>query len=123
MVDSVIGRIARPACAKAKNGGCERQDAASFRTSSIHGQIHEFSAVCEFTKYNQKDDQGWDPGPEFIYVHHFVAEDCDEPGCCCNDDDACVAGHVCIDGVDQLSAHNDIDGGPAYAGKNVEAGD
>ena len=79
--------------------------------------------MCEFTQDNEEDDEGWDPGPEFVNVHDFVAEDGDEPGRCRYYDDARVAGNIGIDCVDQLGTNNDVDRGPAHAGKYVEASD
>jgi len=56
-------------------------------------------------------------------VHDFVAEDGDEPGRGGDDDDAGVAGDVAVDGVDELGADDDVHGGPADTGEDVEAGD
>ena len=77
----------------------------------------------EFAEDDDENDEGRDPGPEFVVVDHFVAEDSDEPGRCGYDDDAGVTWNVGIDGVNELGANYDVDGRPAYTGENVKAGD
>lgn len=76
----------------------------------------------EFAEDDEEDYEGGDPGPEFVVVDYFVAEDGHKPGCCCDYDDACISWDGGVDGVDELSADYDVDSGPAYAGEDVEAG-
>ncbi len=123
LINGIISRIARPAGAEAKNGSRERQDAAGLGAACVHVQVAEFAAVGEFAEDDEEDDEGGDPGPEFVVVHDFVAEDGDEPGRGGDDDDAGVAGDVAVDGVDELGADDDVHGGPADTGEDVEAGD
>ena len=62
----------------------------------------------EFTQDDQKDDKGRDPAPLFVVMDDLVAKERDQKGGCCDDDDAGITGDIGIDGVDQLSADNDI---------------
>ena len=94
LVDSVVGCVAGPACAETEDGGCEREDAACFGAAAAHGEVDEFAAVPEFTKDDEEDDGGGDPGVEFVEMHHFVAENRHDPGCCCYDYDASVAWNI-----------------------------
>ena len=123
MVYGVVGRIGGPACSEAEDRGCEAKDGACLSDADLHGQVAEFAAVGEFAKHDQEDDEGGDPGPEFIDVHDFVAEEGDEKCAGGDYDDACVSGHVGVYGVDELGAHDNIDRGPADAGEDVEDGD
>jgi hypothetical protein len=75
----------------------------------------------EFAEDDEEDDEGWDPRPHFVVVDYLVAEDRYKPGCCCYDDDACITRDGRVDGVDELGADYDVDGGPAYTGEDVEA--
>lgn len=77
----------------------------------------------ELAEYDEEDDQTGDPRPEFVDMHNFVAEDCDEPCRGRDYDDASIARNVGVDGVDQLGADYDIHGGPAHTGKDIEACD
>ena len=56
-------------------------------------------------------------------MHDFVAKHGYDKSPCCDNDDACPSRHVVIDGMDQLSPNNHIDGRPANASKNVEHSD
>ena len=56
-------------------------------------------------------------------MHDFVAEERDEEGGGGDDDDAGPAGDVGVDGVQELSTDDDVDGGPANASEDVEDGD
>ena len=75
----------------------------------------------ELAKYDEEDDQTWDPRPELVGMHNLVAKDGDKP--CRRRDyyDTSIAGNVGVDRVDQLGADYDIDSGPAHAGEDVEA--
>lgn len=77
----------------------------------------------EFSKYDQKDDCGGNPGVEFVDVDNFVAEDCDYPRCCCDNDDASVAWYIAVHSVEELGADYDVDCRPPYTGEDVEDGD
>ena len=89
----------------------------------MHGQVGKLPAVREFAQYDQEDDQTGDPRPELVVMHHFVAEDGDEPCRRCNYDDAGIARNVGVDRVDQLGANYDIHSGPAHTSEDVEACD
>ena len=77
----------------------------------------------EFAEHDEEDDEAGDPGPEFVEMHDFVAEEGDEEGRCGDDDDTGVAGDGVVDRVQELGADDDVDGGPADAGEDVEDGD
>jgi len=72
--------------------------------------------VGEDAKEDEEDDEGWDPGPEFVGVHDFVAERGHDKGADGDDDNASGAGNVWVDGRDELGADDRVDGGPADAG-------
>lgn len=55
-------------------------------------------------------------------MDNLVAKQRDEKSCSGNDDNACPARHVVVHGMEELGTDNDVDGGPAYAGKDVEDG-
>lgn len=86
----------------------------------MHGQIGEFARVGEFAEDDEEDDEAGDPGPELVRVHHLVAKTCDQEGRCCNDDDARISWYVGVDRIDQLCAHDNVDGRPADAGQAIE---
>lgn len=77
----------------------------------------------EFAEDNEEDDEAGDPGPVFVHVDDFVAEEGDDERCCRDDDNACVSGNVGIDGIEELGADYHVDGRPAYAGQDVEDSD
>ena len=88
----------------------------------MHGQIDKFARVCEFAEHDQEDYKARDPSIKLVYVHNLVAEERDEEGACCDYDDAGPAWYVAVHGVDQLSAHDDVDGRPAHTGEAIEDG-
>lgn len=75
------------------------------------------------TEDNDEHNCGWNPGPEFVGVNNFVAEECDEQRADGNDDDAGIAWHVVIDSVDQFGTDNGVYSRPTQACKDVENGD
>ena len=54
----------------------------------------------ELAEYDEEDDETWDPGPELVGMHNFVAEDGDEPCRRGDYDDASITGNISVDGVD-----------------------
>ena len=64
----------------------------------------------ELAEDDEEDDEAGDPRIELVGVDDLVAEEGDDEGCGGDDDDACVAGDVCIDGVEELGADDDING-------------
>ena len=78
--------------------------------------------MSEFAQDDEEDDEAGDPAVELVIVNDLVAEQRDQKGRCGNDDDTRVARDVRVDGVEELRANNDIDGGPPDAGEDVEDG-
>ena len=78
--------------------------------------------MSEFAQDDEEDDEAGDPGPELVEVYDFVAEEGNEEGGGGNDDDTGIAGDGTVDGMQELGADDDIDGGPADAGEDVEDG-
>lgn len=74
----------------------------------------------ERAKDDEKDDEGRDPGPEFVSVYDLVAEQRNAECANSDDEDTSPAGNVVVYGVDKFSANNAIDTGPANAGEDVE---
>lgn len=77
----------------------------------------------ELTQHDEEDDEAWDPGVALVRVHYLVPEQRDEEGRDGDDDHASPAGHVPVDGVEELGADDHVHRGPADTGKDVEHGD
>lgn len=120
LVDGVVGGIAGPTRPEPEHGRGEAEDGACFGGAGVHGQIGEFARVGEFAEDDEEDDEAGDPGPEFVGVDHLVAEQGDQEGRCRDDDDARISWHVRVDRIDQLCAHDHVDGRPAHASQAVE---
>lgn len=120
LVDCIISCIARPSCREAEDRGCETENTACFAVADFHGEVDKSSRVGEFAEDDEEDDKRWDPGVEFVVVDYLVAEKGDDEGRSGDDDDTGVARDVAVHGVEELGANNDVDGGPADAGEDVE---
>ena len=120
LIDGVIGRQARPAGAEAEDAGREAQHRSGFRLTRSHRNLIEAPRMGKFANHDEEDDETRDPRPEFVQVHQLVSEHRDEKRGGGNDDDACVAFDVGIDGVEELGAHNHIDRTPADARQDIE---
>lgn len=120
LVDGVVGRIAGPAGPEPEHGRGEAEDGAGFGVTGVHGQIAEFAGMGELAEDDEEDDEAGDPRPELVGVDHLVAKTGNQEGRCRNDDDACISWHVGVDCIDQLRAHDHVDGRPAHAGQAVE---
>lgn len=68
----------------------------------------------EFAKDNKEDDEAGNPGPVFVEMHDFIAEERDDEGRGGNDYNTCISGDVGIDSVEELRADDHIDSGPPY---------
>lgn len=79
--------------------------------------------MSELAEDDEEDDEGRDPAVELVVVDDFVAEEGDEEGRSCDDNDACKAGKIVIHSVEELGANYDVDGGPTNASEDVEDGD
>ncbi len=76
----------------------------------------------ELAEDDEEDDEAGDPGPVFVEVHDFVAEEGHDEGCCGDDDDARISGDAGIDGIQELGADYHVDSGPPYAGQDIKYG-
>lgn len=74
----------------------------------------------KFAQDDKEDDKARDPGVSLVRMHHLVPEESDEECHGSNDNDAGPAGHIAIDGVEELGADDDIDSGPAETGDDIE---
>ena len=66
--------------------------------------------MSELTQYNQENREAGDPAPHFVDMHNLVPETGDDKRASRDHNDASPARHIRIDRVQQLCAHNDIDG-------------
>ena len=72
--------------------------------------------MSEYSEDDQEDDQAWNPRESLVGVDDFIAEHCDDEGGGCDNDNSSPARHVVIDGIEKLSADNNINGRPTNAG-------
>lgn len=123
LINSVISSVAGPSRSEAVNNASEGEHRAEFRSADAHGDVDEVARVRENAQDDDEDDGGRDPGPEFVDVHNLVAEECYEE--CADGDynDARVARHVVVHGVNELGTDDGVDAGPAKTGEDVEDGD
>ena len=76
--------------------------------------------MSEDSKKNEEYEGGWDPGPELVSVDHLVAESGDGEGAHSDDDNTSRALNIVVDGLNELSAHDGVDRGPADTSQDVE---
>lgn len=84
LVDGVIGRAACPSSCETEDGGRETQHAAGFAVTDVHREVDKGAGVDELAENNKKDDEGRNPGVEFVVMYDFVAE---------HGDDECTGGN------------------------------
>lgn len=116
MVDGVVGGVGRPSRCEAEDARTERESGADFGAANGEGDIVKLSRAGEFPEHDEEDDETGDPAVEFVGVHNFIAEESNEEGASCDNNDAAPTGDVAVDCVQDLSAYDDVDGGPADAG-------
>ena len=100
LVDGVISGIARPSSSKSVDHGAKTEYAAQFGDTDAHGDVDEVAGVRKHAQSDDEDDGGGDPGPEFVDVDYFVAEEGDEKSTDGDYDNTGVAGDVVVDSVD-----------------------
>lgn len=71
---------------------------------------------------DQEGDEARDPAPEFVGMDDLVAKQRHDKGRRRDDDDARISWDIVVHRIQQLCAHNHIDGRPADARKDVEDG-
>ena len=123
MVYRVVGSVRGPTGSKAEDRGGKGKDGAGLGFAHAHRDIGELAGVHEFAEHDQEDDEAGDPTPKLVRVDNLIAEESDEEGCCRNDDNARPSWNVAVYGIEDLSANDDIDGGPSDACEDVEEGD
>ena len=123
LVDGVVGGVAGPAGGEAEHGGGEGEHGAGLGLAHAHGDVVELARVRELAQHDEEDDEARDPAVVLVGVHDFVAEEGDEEGRGRDDDDAGPAWDGAVDGVEDLRPDDDVHGGPADAGEDVEERD
>lgn len=76
--------------------------------------------VRKFPNSDQVNDKDRDPRPLLIVIHGLISKPGDQEGDKGDNEDSHPAGHVGVNGVEELGAKNNLHGRPAQAAKDVE---